>query len=264
MTVRREGRRRIESETQASPVPGSAIVPLATAAALSAWLLSRGFPSELTIAGLLLLLIVFSTLLFRSALIPAGMFLTQLVLTVTERSSLHDRVDLWDQVTACSLLVLLLSTQRYLLLPEPAALTQWRQQLAETLRVPRWLRLSRRSPSTDQIAWRRSPHVSEFLQMAIRVALAVVVATWLLGLVPNNLRAADDVGLIPTAQRAIRLSLGFAVVTIVFNTLINAAAWRRLPLRAARLFLRAELSDWCGSEVRSILRVEEKHKRRHR
>lgn len=250
---------------QATPLPAAhvaPVVPLAITAALSAWVLSRSFPPELEIAGLLLLLIVGSTLLVRSTLIPALLFLTQLVMAATEQGSLRHHVESRDQIIAGSLLALLLSSQRYLQVPEPARLKRLLKQFSD--RLPRWLSLSRSPTTPEQTTFHASSPASDILLIGMRAMAAVIVATLLLELVPNNLRAPDDVGLIPTAQRTIKLSLGIAVAVILINTLFNSVAWRRVSPRAARLFLHSELTEWCGREIRTILRLEEKQKRRRR
>lgn len=239
---------------------GSApIVPLAIVAAGSAWLLSLSFPLELGIAGVLLLLTVCSALVFRSALIPALLFLTQAVFFVTDQSSLRSTVTFDDQLIAGSLLVLLLSLQRYLQLPEPPRLRELLQQISDRLRLPNWLSFHRAS---EPVAFHSSVGTGELLLIGVRAIGAVVIASWLLTLVPNNPQAPEDVALIPTAQRTIRLGLGFAIVVILFNTLANSAAWRRLSPRAARLVQYSTLTEWCGRDIHTILRLKEKQKRR--
>lgn len=245
-----------------SPAPGTApVVPLAIAAALSAWLLSLTFPPGLGIAGVLLLLTVCSTLLFRSTLVPALLFLTQGVLFVTDQRSLRSVVTTEDQVIAGSLLVLLLSILRYLQIPEPPRLRDLLGQISERLRLPGWLAIRR---TKQPVTFHSSVRAGELLLIGVRVIGAVVIATWLLSLVPNNPQAPNDVALKPTAQRAITLALGFAIVVIVFNTLANSVAWRRLSRRAARLFQHSVLTEWCGREIHTILRLQEKQKRRRR
>ena len=252
---------KLSHETPATATGTAPAIPLAIAAALSAWLLSLTFPPGLGIAGLLLLLTVCSALLFRSTLVPALLFLTQAVLFAADHSSLSSVLTVEDQFIAGSLLALLLSILRYLQLPEPTRLRDALRQIPDRLRLPRWLRPRR---TKEPVAFHSSVGAGELVLIGARVIGAVVVATWLLRLVPNNLRAPNDVALIPTAQRTIRLALGFAILVIAFNTLANSVAWRRLSPRAARLFQHSVLAEWCGREIHTIMRLQEKHKRRRR
>ncbi len=252
----------LRPETPSSQTSAAQAIPLATSAALSAWLLSQSFPPDMTSVGLLLLLAVGLTLLSRSPLVPALLFLTQAVVAVSESSSLRSTVTFHDQLIAGCLLILLLSLQRYLQIPEPAQLSKIRKQMAGRLRFLRQFPATRGPRTHGTMAFRSTVGGGEFLLLAVRVVAAVVIAAWLLAFVPVNLRAPDDVALIPTAHRTIKLGIILCVGVIVLNTLFNWAAWRRLPPRAARLFLDSQLTEWCGHEIRTILRLEEKRKRR--
>ncbi|MHC4880104.1 MAG: hypothetical protein ACYTGL_26945 [Planctomycetota bacterium] len=241
-----------------------AVIPLAVAASLSAFLLSRGFPPGLEVASLLLLTMVAAVLLARSMLVPLLLFLVQLVLFAAEFSALRHSIDALDRIVAGCLLVLLLSTLRYLQLPEPAALIRFCTEVREALHIPSWLKLTRTTASEDATTWHSSPASSEFLLIGVRVLIAVLLASWLLEFVPNNPQAPADVALIPTAQRTIRLGLSFVIATIAIRTILNSAAWRRMSPAAARLFLKTELSAWCGRELQSVMRQEERQKRGRR
>lgn len=237
-------------------------VPLMTAAVLSAWTLSQSFPPEVPLAGLLMMLMVGTMLLLHSPLTAALLFLSQLVFAVTERGSLDATVTFYDQIIAGSLLLMLMSLQRYLQRPQPVAVRRTLEQVSSRLRLPRWLRLAPAAPTGSDPACLDQHAVRETMALGVRVTAAVVLAAWLLTGVPIDLRAPDDVGLIPTAQRTIRLTITIALVTVVANTLFNGLAWRRLTPKAARLFHQATLTDWCGRELRTILRLQEKKKRR--
>jgi hypothetical protein len=243
-------------------VSGAQLVPLATAAVLSAWLLSQSFPPEMASGGLLLLVVVSLTLLFRAPLIPALLFLTQAVVAVSDGGSLYSTLTLQDQVIAGCLLALLLSLQRYLQIPEPPRLCDLRKQIAGQLNLLHWLSTLRRSRSFESPTFRSSAGGAEFLFLAVRVIASVVLTASLLALIPHDPHAPDDVALIPTAHRAIKLGLVFCVGIIVVNTVFNAISWRRLSPRAARLFLESQMTQWCGSEIRTILRLQDKRKRR--
>ncbi len=253
-----------QSDSPAQATSVVAIVPLAVAASLSAFLLTTRFPPGGELVSLLILMMVAAVLLARSMLIPLLLFLVQVVLFVTESGSLHHTIDAGDKTVVGCLLVLLLSTLRYLQLPEPAASMRLRRQIREELHIPHWLKLTRATSPEDSTTWHSGPPSSEFLLIGVRVLLAVFMATWLLEFVPHNPQAPDDVALIPTAQRMIRLGLGFVIATIAIRTVLNSAAWRRMSPTAARLFLKTEVSAWCGRELQSVLRQEEKHKRRRR
>lgn len=257
-------RRKVSHSRPEGPLQAAdanSVLPLAIVAAVSAWLLSQSFPLELSTIGLLLLLAVGATLLLRSSLVPALLFLAQAVLFVSDRSSLQEVVTLEGQIVAVSLLALLLSLQRYLQLPEPARLRELLQRMFDRFRLPSWLVIRRERESA---AFQSSAGFGELLLLGLRVIAAVVFAAWLLALVPVNPEAPNDVALLPTAHRSIKLGVGFAVAVILLNTILNSISWRRLAPRSARLFHYLELTEWCGREIRAILRLEEKRKRRRR
>jgi hypothetical protein len=261
MTPARQKFKRSQPENLPQVTDANSVLPLAIVAAVSAWLLTQSFPLYLSTIGLLLLLAVGATLLLRSSLIPALLFLTQAVLFVSDRSSLQAVVTLDGQIVAASLLALLLSLQRYLQLPEPARLRELLEQTFDRFKLPNWLIIRRKKETTT---FRSSAGFAELLLIGLRVIAAVVFAAWLLALVPVNPEAPNDVALRPTAHRSIKLGVSFAVAVIVLNTILNSIAWRRLTPRCARLFHYLELTEWCGREIRAILRLEEKHKRRRR
>lgn len=261
MTPARQKFKRSQPENLPQVTDANAVLSLAIVAAVSAWLLTQSFPLYLSTIGPLLLLAVGATLLLRSSLVPALLFLTQAVLFVSDRSSLEPVVTIEGQIVAGSLLVLLLSLQRYLQLPEPTRLRELLQQAFDRFRLPSWLVMRReKEPATFQ----GSAGFGEVLLIGFRVVAAVVFAAWLLALVPVNPEAPSDVALLPTAHRSIKLGVGITVAVIVLNTILNSIAWRRLTPRGARLFHYLELTEWCGREIRAILRLEEKRKRRRR
>ena len=261
MTPARQRFARSQPEALPQAADAAPVLPVAIIAAVSAWLLSQSFPPELSTIGLLLLLAVGAMLLFRSSLVPALLFLTQAVLFVSDRGSLEPVVTIEGQIVAGSLLVLLLSLLRYLQLPEPAQLRELLQQTFDRFRLPTWLAIRREK---EAATFQGSPGFGELLLIGFRVVAAVVFAAWLLALVPVNPEAPNDVALLPTAHRSIKLGVGFSVAVIVLNTILNSIAWRRLTPRGARLFHYLELTEWCGREIRVILRLEEKRKRRRR
>ena len=72
------------------------------------------------------------------------------------------------------------------------------------------------------------------------------------------------VGVMPTATRAIQLTIAVLVAVLVVHYAVEAIAWRLISRAEARMFLRGELFDEHRADLQRIAYYQQKHLRKQR
>ncbi len=186
--------------------------------------------------------------------------------------------------------LLLISTQLYLLFREPATLSQsywWDAgivslsalglvmfclrfrvllQLHDIDTLPEVRTLLRRTQVGTSIpssgvssgaVW-RGPLIGALAGGMICVALAVLA----LVLVPADDRAPQLVGLLPSALRVIEVGCLLMTTVIIMIVFVHELEWRRMSAQAAVLFVKSTLTVWLFHDFRMVARRRLKLERR--
>ncbi len=163
--------------------------------------------------------------------------------------------------TACLVLVLVALVERVRALRRSVPRSRWKDWSVAVKRefaAPQASQL----PSNDKTSAMASlKGMGRFLA---GVLCAIVISLIILGWVPYDLQARNNVRLRPSELRGIFVATLLAVVFSLISAIVSEIVWRKLTPSQARAYLRGSLANWIETDWRSVVRQRQRWQRRRK
>ncbi len=236
------------------------IAYLTCAVAMLAWL---GIGSSQGLVWQFLFFVVFvaGVGLYRLWLLPIALILLQIDLFQTELPIWeNEQATIGQQIYAGAALLLVVASCRYVVVSgsivsfyRRSAVSQFFAALKRV--VPLWTPhgpsgIAPRAPGTFSS--------TELITGLLRVVLSVAVAATVLSVFAMDPYSASSTGLLPTANRAIRVGVGVLIVGASLYYVIEAIAWQLMSRREANMFLRGIVTTEHHADLQRIVRRQVK------
>lgn len=203
----------------------------------------------------LFLAALFGLVLLRVWTVAAMFVLLQMKLGVTERMRPVSQLTGGELVFGIAVVVMLISASRLVSLIAPMVAPD--ATMFGLLRTI-YRRLGS-DPREDQNAIMPARQGKTFTAMEgltglLRAVCAVLVAVYLLAMVPLDQSTRDTVLLFEWAVRPITLGVILIVIYQLTNAVLSTLAWRGLSKPEARVYLRSELVEWPHRDIRGVVK----------